>query len=451
MVIPAILLLIVALAALALIPAMRGRRVDDYPVCRGCGFDLFGLPLGSTTCSECGANLSRPRAVRRGNRRRRPWQAAIALALLLSATAGLGTVAYRAVPWGDLEQHKPTWWLLRHISSPTAQAELMRRFEADALSESQVGRLAERALDLMTVPPANRAASFGNIEWCAVVRRAHALGKISDERLESYWRSAVPLRLIASPGAGADRRLTVNVGCDQYDSQRVVQVTYRVIRLRIGAAECDPMDLGGDVFNMPGWSFRGGGSGGGAVPLVRVPPAEAPGGPQPVRCTFDVAVSERPSGSPPRVLARGQVDVQVPVVLPPGLLPLQLIRPSTGDPRPPPAVTAAEVRVGRDPADETRFLMAVDIEGPPPDVDLVFDVSANNPGEFVGYSLGLLICRRGVPIRATLRQQTVGGLGDSKDVRLQPNAQAAADAGFRTIWGGEIVLPGIPMRLIDRP
>jgi hypothetical protein len=31
-------------AAALLVFALRGRRVDDHPLCRKCGFDLFGKP-----------------------------------------------------------------------------------------------------------------------------------------------------------------------------------------------------------------------------------------------------------------------------------------------------------------------------------------------------------------------------------------------------------------------
>src|SRR3954447_10809108 len=65
--------------------SVRRRRVDDHPVCRRCGFDLTGRPAGSSGCSECGADLSRRRAIRRGNRARR-WRVArwVAIPLLLA-------------------------------------------------------------------------------------------------------------------------------------------------------------------------------------------------------------------------------------------------------------------------------------------------------------------------------------------------------------------------------
>jgi hypothetical protein len=37
---------------------LRGRRIDDHPLCERCGFDLTGKPQGSDICSECGAELS---------------------------------------------------------------------------------------------------------------------------------------------------------------------------------------------------------------------------------------------------------------------------------------------------------------------------------------------------------------------------------------------------------
>ncbi len=64
-VIPALL---AAASAVALAIAVRGRRVDDHPICRKCGFDLIGKPESSAVCSECGTDLTGVRAVRVGRR-----------------------------------------------------------------------------------------------------------------------------------------------------------------------------------------------------------------------------------------------------------------------------------------------------------------------------------------------------------------------------------------------
>src|SRR5688500_15525204 len=62
---------------------VRGRRVDDHPLCRKCGFDLVALPSGVEKCSECGASLARRRAIRIGNRSRRWGFAVLGLLLVL--------------------------------------------------------------------------------------------------------------------------------------------------------------------------------------------------------------------------------------------------------------------------------------------------------------------------------------------------------------------------------
>ena len=36
--------------------ALRGRRVNDHPICRRCGYDLWSNP-GAVTCLGCGADL----------------------------------------------------------------------------------------------------------------------------------------------------------------------------------------------------------------------------------------------------------------------------------------------------------------------------------------------------------------------------------------------------------
>jgi hypothetical protein len=66
----------------------RGRRMDDHPLCRKCGYDLFGLPADSGRCSECGADIKAKRAIRAGNRRRFPavgWTGFILFFLSLPA------------------------------------------------------------------------------------------------------------------------------------------------------------------------------------------------------------------------------------------------------------------------------------------------------------------------------------------------------------------------------
>src|SRR3954470_5361182 len=82
--------------------AWHGRRVDDHPHCRKCGFDLHMKPESTSRCAECGELLTSRRAVRRGRRvlRPRPFLAGL-LVLLICGTDG-GFHAYgqaRAINW----------------------------------------------------------------------------------------------------------------------------------------------------------------------------------------------------------------------------------------------------------------------------------------------------------------------------------------------------------------
>src|SRR5436190_124026 len=130
-----LLMIILFLAAIVgvalLILGVRGRRVDDHPICRRCGFDLVGLPEGVTTCSECGADLEAKRAVVHGRRKRRPVLA-VAGAIPILAVMGiiaLGTWS-RATQF-DLNRMKPTAWLMHEArvgggsSNSVAWAELI--------------------------------------------------------------------------------------------------------------------------------------------------------------------------------------------------------------------------------------------------------------------------------------------------------------------------------------
>lgn len=62
--------------------ALRGRRVNRHPICRQCGFDLFGKPKESTVCGECGADLHHGRAIRVGAREKRRGILRIAVPIL---------------------------------------------------------------------------------------------------------------------------------------------------------------------------------------------------------------------------------------------------------------------------------------------------------------------------------------------------------------------------------
>jgi len=123
------------IGAVLLTLGLRGRRIDDHPVCARCRFDLSGAPEPRTTCPECGRNVSEPKGIKIGQRRRRPRMlatgaAALTMSLLIWGVAGWGL--WKGTNWNT---YKPTGWLL-------FEARVGAPGEADAAIREVATRLA---------------------------------------------------------------------------------------------------------------------------------------------------------------------------------------------------------------------------------------------------------------------------------------------------------------------
>lgn len=140
--------------AVLLAVGLRGRRTDDHPLCRRCGFDLVGLPDESRrVCTECGASLARWRAVRIGNRVRLRHATTLAATLLVPSLAVGGFLGWLEFRDTDVQAYKPVWLLARESVSwddktrDWAVAELLKRHHAGRLSPAQAESLTDRGLD----------------------------------------------------------------------------------------------------------------------------------------------------------------------------------------------------------------------------------------------------------------------------------------------------------------
>jgi predicted RNA-binding Zn-ribbon protein involved in translation (DUF1610 family) len=187
----------VAIALLAW--GIRGRRVDDHPVCVHCGFDLVGKPASSHVCSECGSDLRDSWAIRTGNRVRRLLAIVVALPMLLLFIALLGTFGWMGVRGTNANQHLPTWWLVSEINRRAgpvrdgALAELSRRLQAGALSDEQVKQIANRALAIQADGDQPWTVHWGNF-----IEGAHDKGTLPDELWQKYVRQVLADGLKAS-------------------------------------------------------------------------------------------------------------------------------------------------------------------------------------------------------------------------------------------------------------
>ena len=184
------LLVIVGVALLAI--GLRGRRIDDHPLCRRCGYDLTGG--GSVgRCPECGADLARRRAVRVGHRARQSGLVVMGIVLLLPSAAALAVGSVARARGVDPTPFKPAWWLRRDLNGgpalrDRALAELTARVAVGRLPPAQTTAVADRALAAQLVAPWDPA-------WGTFLEAAHAAGHLNRPRWATYARQGVELSL----------------------------------------------------------------------------------------------------------------------------------------------------------------------------------------------------------------------------------------------------------------
>ena len=190
---------LIALAGVVLIVfAWRGRRVDDHPLCRRCGFDLTGRPPDSTRCAECGADVTRPRATRIGHRRRRGGVMVVGVALALPAMLVLVAVVFVRMQDFELTPYKPNWLLARDVVSGNdgrakakGLAELTRRLQAGSrVSDRSVASVAAVCL----ANQGDRTLPW-NPAWGHFLEAARAAEQLPDEAWGRYASQGVQLEL----------------------------------------------------------------------------------------------------------------------------------------------------------------------------------------------------------------------------------------------------------------
>ena len=175
-----------------LVWSWRGRRIDDHPHCRKCGYDLFGSPGDAKACPECGADLKLRKAVRMGARRKRPIFFIFGLLVFLM-TAALGSLhATQTAEKLGWQRVKPVWWLVREAKQPPgavsdrALSELVRRMEEDELWDSQVSRLTDLAL----VMQADNIRLWKS-QWADMIEIAFQQERLPEHKMRQYVAQAL--------------------------------------------------------------------------------------------------------------------------------------------------------------------------------------------------------------------------------------------------------------------
>lgn len=178
---------------------LKGRRINDHPICRRCRFDLIGL-TGSNAdpnshpdrCPECGTSLAGTtrrarRAIIDGERKRRWWAIWLGVVLLLGGLVTGFWLTYKPLAKFPWTTWAPDWVLAEMVDSPnTARAdmvirEMFQRLQHDDLSRRSLGRSVRQILKRQADPATPWLAIGGTL-----VEAGRAKGFVTDDQWASY-------------------------------------------------------------------------------------------------------------------------------------------------------------------------------------------------------------------------------------------------------------------------
>ena len=491
----ATLLPLLLLAAAVLVGAgllwrgLRGRRVDDHPLCRRCGFDLAGLPAGSGRCSECGADVAAPRAVVVGHRERRRGLIAAGLALLIPAVLVGGGASWWAASGFDPTPYKPVWLLMRQADaapSPGADAardELFRRMVALELAGPQVRSLVALAVKRLVASPAawpgrwgvavRASLTGGNLSaaqidavtdhalaiqadaaaawesgWGDWVEQARAAGKVSDARWRRYARQAVPtLTMEVRPRVEIDAEdlpaIFPNPAARVGRSSPLVLYSSGT-SVRLGDGPWRDLAGGGSVSG--GLTTTSSGSSGQNFPMNLFHAELAPG---PLRVSVRRRVSVREGfRDADAALAEWTEESAVDfTLLPPG----EASAAAMFAPAKEPAVLAS-VHVGqlqRNGSDPNYIRLDLSIDAPP--VDLAFDVSLRDASGRE-WEMRPVNAQAGGNLSSGGGGRADGLSAGVVDVLLRPSRRAAErSVDVTTFWGRGVIFRGVKIEPATSP
>lgn len=238
-VIGAIAVLLLGLSLLVM--GVRGRRINDHPVCRGCRFDLVGIYPAAQTCPECGRGL-RPAMVRTGVRRRRRRVAVLGGLMTVAgviASAGLGVMALSGP--GHVK-YAPAWWLaveartLPKQASDEALTELILRMGKGKVSSGLTKSLVQQGL----AEQGDRKRRW-NVLWGDLIEAAQSRGLTTRDHDASFLRHAVLPSLWVQPRihSGDVPRVRLSFAGSPTEYARVGQYTELQLASRLTAAKLD--------------------------------------------------------------------------------------------------------------------------------------------------------------------------------------------------------------------
>jgi hypothetical protein len=210
-----------AIGLLMIVFGWRGRRIGQSPTCQWCGFDLSGAYPSALLCPECGAGLYAKHGrtpVRLGRVRRRWWLASLGVVLGIVACYVIALGVPARINMAGVVRYEPSWLLGRQAASADPSiadpslSELSARLTAKSLSPSSIRFLADQALDAQADPARSwYAAAKGRPAWANVFEDAFKSGSRTPAQLERFARQGYSPAMICASAVQRGHPLTIGL------------------------------------------------------------------------------------------------------------------------------------------------------------------------------------------------------------------------------------------------
>ncbi len=452
----------VVLGVALLILGLRGRRIDNHPLCRRCRFDLVGLSDVGTgaprqqanaaaaptrtppRCPECGADISRLRAVRTGHRRRLRSVIVVACVCLLGGLGVGGAAGWAAATKFNWNTIKPVWWLKSESASPhtptaaAAIAELTVRLGDSRLESGDTSVLISRALDYQADPDRTWIPQWGDF-----VGAAWKAGLLSDEQRLAFARNAVEPRVAIRPRLRRNEPTAIEI---HFRGSRVGRSTPVVLQPTLIGAEIDGQPIEAPKFaGRASLQYSGSSAIGNSITIAAEPGAHV------LRTVWSYAALDPFDPAGP-VRADWERIVETPItVLPEDAELIRLIKDESLRRAMEAAIRAGPIQLARTGGGGLSFNHEFRLTNLPADV--AFD-SIWRAGDRE-WPIGTIAGRGGSGQHATNYGGDAPALDPGTaavDIILRPSIKAAArNIDVVDIWDGEIVIENVPVEWPDAP
>ena len=192
---------VLLLGLIVVIRGFRGRLMNDHPHCRGCGFDLHGITLESSTrCPECGRLISTGgQSTRIGRRKKKRGLLAFGILLTFFGLVGVSYPMWSKIPaWSKINwyEHLPESLVLKMATNGNTEAldVFHDRLIPGEVSDATLMTLVEHALSLI-----DDETIIWDERWGNVILYAFITEKIPDEMVHEIMERSYTMRALIHP------------------------------------------------------------------------------------------------------------------------------------------------------------------------------------------------------------------------------------------------------------